>query len=114
MHCDGVLKSHSAPLLNRAIGTGGGGRKNYAQFFFVSHIYISKGYYLVYKYICILLFSPSYEPNSTLLLCTDLYVVILKLFNFLVDKISRGVIAPSPLPPVPSTMLKGMILNIDS
>ena len=62
---------------------GGGAKKNCAAFLY--HSYISKGYYLVglHKYICILLYSLSYEPILTLLLCTDLYVAIFKLLKSL-------------------------------
>ena len=42
----------------------------------------------------------SYEPILALLLCTAYYVVISKLFNFLVGKIWGG----GQLPPVPTAM----------
>ena len=48
---------------------------------FLYHTYISKGYYLVHKYICILLYSLRYERILILLLCNDSYVVIFKHFK---------------------------------
>ena len=68
-------------ITSRAVGTDtglGGG----AQIYLWYHTYISKGYYLVHKYICILLYSLSYGPILAILLCIDFYIVVFKLFDY--------------------------------
>ena len=68
---------------------------------FLYHTYISKGYNFVHV-TSISVISNIHVPILAVLLCTDLYVVIFKLFNFLVGKILRGQ-SPCPLP-VPTAM----------
>ena len=62
---------------------------------------ISKEYNFVHKYICDFQYPLSYEPILALLIYTDLYVVILKLFNFWGWQNIGGRGNP-PLPPVPT------------
>ena len=82
----------------KALGTdlrwGGGGAK-----IFLYHTYISKGYSFVHKYICQCDFnySLSYGPILALLLCTDLYIVILNSIIFFGwHNIGVGATPPAP------------------
>ena len=83
------------------LGIGGGGQQKN----FVSHL--QKDTILYITIFCDFQYPLSDEPFLALLLYTDLYVVILKLFNFFGwQNIGGGQLPPSP---VPSTMLHKVI-----